>query len=171
MCLLSWLVRNNKCFEGLSGLSNVNYIELWLLQIKLIAHDPLKHHQTRWACLPVSKSYFAVVALKDLLYPSPILAWFLDSRLNASKHTMANSYQSPSQANMLISLTVGKVDAGVAVLLTEDKRLVSPQWDTKSNLAPETLTDCRLDIPDRIPLHTSPTLHNLRLHSRYHRLP
>lgn len=29
---------------------------------------------------------------------------------------------------MLISLTVGKVDAGVAVLLTEDKRLVrSPQ--------------------------------------------
>ena len=26
---------------------------------------------------------------------------------------------------MLISLTVGKVDAGVAVLLTEDKRLVS----------------------------------------------
>lgn len=25
---------------------------------------------------------------------------------------------------MLISLTVGKVDAGVAVLLTEDKRLV-----------------------------------------------
>lgn len=27
---------------------------------------------------------------------------------------------------MLISLTVGKVDAGVAVLLTEDKRLVRP---------------------------------------------
>ena len=27
---------------------------------------------------------------------------------------------------MLISLTVGKVDAGVAVLLTEDKRLVGP---------------------------------------------
>lgn len=27
---------------------------------------------------------------------------------------------------MLVSLTVGKVDAGVAVLLTEDKRLVSP---------------------------------------------
>lgn len=26
---------------------------------------------------------------------------------------------------MLISLTVGKVDAGVAVLLTEDKRIVS----------------------------------------------
>lgn len=26
---------------------------------------------------------------------------------------------------MLISLTVGKVDAGLAILLTEDKRLVS----------------------------------------------
>ncbi|KAF6219533.1 hypothetical protein HO133_004002 [Letharia lupina] len=35
-----------------------------------------------------------------------------------------NSDQPPSQANMLISLTVGKVDAGVAVLLTEDKRLI-----------------------------------------------
>jgi hypothetical protein len=28
---------------------------------------------------------------------------------------------------MLVSLTVGKVDAGVAVLLTEDKRLVCAQ--------------------------------------------
>ena len=38
---------------------------------------------------------------------------------------------------MLISLTVGKVDAGVAVLLTEDKRLVSTtQLDTIVNLAP-----------------------------------
>lgn len=32
----------------------------------------------------------------------------------------------PIFAAMLVSLTVGKVDAGVAVLLTEDKRLVSP---------------------------------------------
>jgi hypothetical protein len=31
---------------------------------------------------------------------------------------------------MLVSLTVGKVDAGVAVLLTEDKRLVSTKHDT-----------------------------------------
>jgi hypothetical protein len=30
---------------------------------------------------------------------------------------------------MLISLTVGKVDAGVAVLLTEDKRLVREPED------------------------------------------
>jgi hypothetical protein len=28
---------------------------------------------------------------------------------------------------MLVSLTVGKVDAGVAVLLTQDNRIVSPQ--------------------------------------------
>ena len=33
---------------------------------------------------------------------------------------------------MLVSLTVGKVDAGVAVLLTEDKRLV----DTHSTQQP-----------------------------------
>lgn len=45
---------------------------------------------------------------------------------------------------MLISLTVGKVDAGVAVLLTEDKRLVSSQQDTMLNLAPRSLTDYRL---------------------------
>ena len=31
-----------------------------------------------------------------------------------------------SAHTMLVSLTVGKVDAGVAVLLTEDKRLVRP---------------------------------------------
>lgn len=31
---------------------------------------------------------------------------------------------SPTLPKMLVSLTVGKVDAGVAVLLTEDKRLV-----------------------------------------------
>jgi hypothetical protein len=29
-----------------------------------------------------------------------------------------------TQATMLVSLTVGKVDAGMAVLLTEDKRIV-----------------------------------------------
>ena len=32
---------------------------------------------------------------------------------------------------MLVSLTVGKVDAGVAVLLTEDKRLVWPAAATE----------------------------------------
>ena len=33
---------------------------------------------------------------------------------------------------MLVSLTVGKVDAGVAVLLTEDKRLVSQPRKTRT---------------------------------------
>ena len=37
-----------------------------------------------------------------------------DKQLRRNKHPL----------NMLVSLTVGKVDAGVAVLLTEDKRLV-----------------------------------------------
>lgn len=32
---------------------------------------------------------------------------------------------SSSSSTMLVSLTVGKVDAGVAVLLTQDNRLVS----------------------------------------------
>lgn len=35
---------------------------------------------------------------------------------------------------MLVSLTVGKVDAGVAVLLTEDKRLVSLLYHSSSQL-------------------------------------
>lgn len=38
-------------------------------------------------------------------------------------HTITNT-SSWSARKMLVSLTVGKVDAGVAVLLTEDKRLV-----------------------------------------------
>jgi len=34
---------------------------------------------------------------------------------------------------MLVSLTVGKVDAGVAVLLTEDRRLVRHETKVSSN--------------------------------------
>ena len=45
-------------------------------------------------------------------------------------------YHSPYETNMLISLTVGKGDAGVAVLLTEDKRLVSTYLDIVFDLAP-----------------------------------
>jgi hypothetical protein len=44
--------------------------------------------------------------------------------ISSSIHERNNS------STMLVSLTVGKVDAGVAVLLTEDKRLVS--CDTSS---------------------------------------
>jgi len=39
-------------------------------------------------------------------------------------HYVASATQSHPLGSMLVSLTVGKVDAGVAVLLTEDKRLV-----------------------------------------------
>ena len=38
---------------------------------------------------------------------------------------------------MLVSLTVGKVDAGVAVLLTEDKRLVSAPHDLTVDPGPQ----------------------------------
>jgi hypothetical protein len=41
---------------------------------------------------------------------------------------------------MLVSLTVGKVDAGVAVLLTEDKRLVSPDQPHAINPIPSLLS-------------------------------
>ncbi len=40
---------------------------------------------------------------------------------------------------MLIQLTVGKVDAGVAVLLTEDKRLVSSSYQRAHLTRPSTV--------------------------------
>jgi len=50
-------------------------------------------------------------------------AWRIHNKLEHQQH---------HYNTMLVSLTVGKVDAGVAVLLTEDKRLVryvtQPQW-------------------------------------------
>lgn len=57
---------------------------------------------------------------------------------------------------MLVSLTVGKVDAGVAVLLTEDKRLVSfilLKW-----------TAILTAILDRVPIDTPAFIYNLGLH-------
>lgn len=72
---------------------------------------------------------------------------------------------------MLISLTVGKVDAGVAVLLTEDKRLVTNSYNPSllSQLSyPLRQTTTRLSIEtnyqallDRIPLNPPPSLHLL----------
>lgn len=44
-------------------------------------------------------------------------------RCDQRKHS--NTLARNINFTMLVSLTVGKVDAGVAVLLTEDKRLVS----------------------------------------------
>lgn len=58
---------------------------------------------------------------------------------------------------MLISLTVGKVDAGVAVLLTEDKRLVS-------RYTHPLLRHFRLTNSDRISLHFTTSLNLLRQH-------
>lgn len=59
---------------------------------------------------------------------------------------------------MLVSLTVGKVDAGVTVLLTPDKRLVRLEhWLSRGSLLIATSTD-------RIPVDPSPSRHLVRLH-------
>lgn len=50
---------------------------------------------------------------------------YLPSLTRRSVNTALNLQPSTQPHIMLVSLTVGKVDAGVAVLLTEDKRLVS----------------------------------------------
>lgn len=84
---------------------------------------------------------------------------------------------------MLVSLTVGKVDAGVAVLLTEDKRLVRETYKSWCSLPERTKIgfkavylvlerdfDCDLAnrSTDRISFNPSPSFHNLRLNSRHH---
>jgi hypothetical protein len=43
---------------------------------------------------------------------------------------------------MLVSLTVGKVDAGVTVLLTPDKRLVRPKSRKQKEKRKKTLRGC-----------------------------
>jgi len=74
---------------------------------------------------------------------------------------------------MLVSLTVGKVDAGVAVLLTEDKRLVRVPMPPRS-------LDLRRRTPaftrtmanpgaDRVPLYPPASGHFLGQYSRYRR--
>ena len=69
---------------------------------------------------------------------------------------------------MLVSLTVGKVDAGVTVLLTPDKRLVKQPL---ASLASQYLRiSANSPPPDRVPLHPPPTQHLLRQHSRHQRL-
>lgn len=86
---------------------------------------------------------------------------------------------------MLVSLTVGKVDAGVAVLLTEDKRLVRLRSCAVHTHDPATI--CHQYAPilalaraandtaqqkltkskDRVSFHPPPTLDYLRLNSRH----
>ncbi len=67
----------------------------------------------------------------------PCPACFKDSKTSAEAGSFFRYCQNrisrlhdPSNDEMLISLTVGKVDAGVAVLLTEDKRLASVHCST-----------------------------------------
>lgn len=59
---------------------------------------------------------------------------------------------------MLVSLTVGKVDAGVAVLLTEDKRLVcAPMPPSNATLPGASLLFTRTMADpgaDRVSLHS-----------------
>jgi len=72
---------------------------------------------------------------------------------------------------MLVSLTVGKVDAGVAVLLTEDKRLVRAPMPPCSVALPGAsllFTHTMADPgADRVPLHSPTARHFLGQHRRY----
>ena len=63
----------------------------------------------------------AKLRITDL--PEPLLCRRCDSHGPLDPTTAQPNPRRP--ATMLVSLTVGKVDAGVAVLLTEDKRLAS----------------------------------------------
>lgn len=58
---------------------------------------------------------------------------------------------------MLVSLTVGKVDAGVAVLLTQDNRLVSsnPWWPTPYSQGINDLQLCETSIANKHTLLTN----------------
>jgi hypothetical protein len=57
---------------------------------------------------------------------------------------------------MLVSLTVGKVDAGVAVLLTQDNRLVSSNPWSPAPYSPDIddLNFCRTSIANKYALLT-----------------
>lgn len=83
---------------------------------------------------------------------------------------------------MLVSLTVGKVDAGVAVLLTQDNRLVSrsvPRPWSHGNppnrclllYRTKTRLNCMLISThiDRVPLRSPPQRHLQRKYRRHHR--
>lgn len=67
---------------------------------------------------------------------------------------------------MLISLTVGKVDAGVAVLLTEDKRLAS----LLQSFCAKHLNPADPPASDRIPLYSSSSIYFFREHCRHNSL-
>ena len=84
-----------------------------------------------WLFSILSDASMLVDSDRSVAHASPIQASpFSPSIRDTNNHAAANKHRSPPHTDMLISLTVGKVDAGVAVLLTEDKRLVSPQEHT-----------------------------------------
>lgn len=69
---------------------------------------------------------------------------------------------------MLVSLTVGKVDAGVAVLLTEDKRLVSQTstFGFALTCQEQVLTGLQCST-DRIPVDSPSARHPIWQRSRH----
>lgn len=90
----------------------------------------------------------------------------------------SNRGKGPATANMLVSMTVGKVDAGVAVLLTDDKRLVSsPKYfrSSTNTIASTSRSHGRMLIPlgrtDRISFNPASTKHFLGQYRRHHRFP
>lgn len=74
---------------------------------------------------------------------------------------------------MLVSLTVGKVDAGVAVLLTEDKRLVRVPMPPSNLLLhrriPAFTRTAADPSADRVPFDSPAARHFLGQHSRHRR--
>jgi hypothetical protein len=57
---------------------------------------------------------------------APLMLRYAGTQLTPNIHVDTPKQPHTHTHTMLVSLTVGKVDAGVAVLLTEDKRLVCP---------------------------------------------
>lgn len=79
-------------------------------------------------------------------FPFPCTCFRDNTRRPRLGHDLAVHWEHPvfqPNATMLISLTVGKVDAGVAVLLTEDKRLVNHSSLRSAALALADFDVCR----------------------------
>ena len=94
------------------------------------------------------------------------------SQLESQQISLPQETSQHRTSTMLISLTVGKVDAGVAVLLTQDKRLVRfhrRKMQFPASCAQELLTKLP-SPPDRVSLYPTASQYLLRKHRRYHRL-
>ena len=60
----------------------------------------------------------------DMLNSRCLLPWTVGPAASSSSNSNPHNLPITQVAIMLVSLTVGKVDAGMAVLLAEDKRIV-----------------------------------------------